>query len=364
MPMERLEDTKPLFSLIMPVYGVESYIADSIADLLTQTFGDFELIVVDDCSPDRSIAIVEDLAQADSRVTIVHHEHNRGLSQARNTGIRAASGEWLTFPDPDDRYDSNMLELIRSAIVSSPADLVIFGHTQEYYGPNNEHLYDNPIELENGRYRGAAEIARGTLELERQTHLGYAWNKVYRTNIVRNAGLFFENDVPLVEDILFNIAYLRHCNSITTISERPYNYAKRLKNNLTNEFIPNYFELHRRRIAELRNYIDDCGMLDDEAKSTLGALFARYILSSIEQNTNPKAKMTIAQQKAWIEKLFEDELFVELVPHAHARDSKVLELCLQILNSRNVPALLAIGNAIHIVRYHGRTIYAKVKSGR
>lgn len=358
------QKTPPFFSLVMPVYGVESYIADSIADLLTQSFDDFELIVVDDCSPDRSIAIVEDLAHADNRVTIVHHEHNRGLSQARNTGIRAASGEWLTFPDPDDRYDSNMLEVIRNAIVSSPADLVIFGHTQEYYGPNNEHLYDNPIELESRQYRGTAEIACGALKLERQTHLGYAWNKMYRAGIIRETGLFFEDDVPLIEDILFNIAYLRHCNSITTISERPYNYAKRLKSNLTNEFIPNYYELHRRRIAELRNYINDCDMLDDEAKSTLGALFARYVLSSIEQNTNPKAHMTIGQQKTWIEKVFDDDLFIELVPHAHARDSKVLELCLQILNSHNIPALLAIGNAIHAVRYHGRTFYAKVKSGR
>ena len=355
---------KPFFSLVMPVYGVERYIADSIADMLTQTFVDFELIVVDDGTPDRSIDIVEELAAADPRVRIVRHDRNRGLSQARNTGIQAASGEWLSFPDPDDRYDANMLELAHDAIVSMPSDLVIFGHTQEYYGLDNEHLYDNPIDLESRRFQGDEEIARGALELERQTHLGYAWNKIYRTDIVRDAGLLFEDDVPLIEDILFNIAYLRHCESISTISSKPYHYAKRLKGNLTSVFIPNYYELHRRRIAEIRGFIDDCGMLDDEAKSTLGTLYARYILSSIEQNTNPKASMDVAQQKAWLKSLFDDKLFNELVPTARATDSKSLKVCLKILNSRNIPALLALGNCIHFVRNHGTTLYTKVKSGR
>jgi len=355
---------QPLFSIVMPVYCVEQYIADPIADLLTQTFADFELIVVDDCSPDRSISIVEDLAAHDARVSVVHHEKNSGVSQARNTGIQHAQGPWILFLDPDDRYDADMLESAYAAIEETPADLIIYGHTQEYYDPTNKHLYDNVIELDAGHFNKGPELAREALELERQTHLGYPWNKVYRTDIIRNARLEFEDDVPLIEDILFNIAYLKHCESITIISVRPYHYAKRLKSNLTNEFVPNYFDMHKRRIKELRDYVDEQGALDEEARSILGALYARFILSSIEQNTNPKAHMTISQQKEWLEKLFKDDLFIELMPHAHAVDSKILELCLQILNSHNIPALLAIGNAIHLVRYHGRTLYAKVKSGR
>ena len=358
------ETKRPLFSIVMPVFGVEQYIADSIADMLTQTFADFELIVVDDCSPDRSIAIIEDLAGNDGRVSVVHHEHNSGVSQARNTGIRHARGPWILFLDPDDRYDANLLELAHAAIEETPADLIIYGHTQEYYDPANKHLYDNVMGLSAGHFEQGPELAREALELERQTHLGYPWNKVYRLDIIHSAQLAFEDDVPLIEDILFNIAYLKHCESVTTIPARPYHYAKRLKSNLTNEFVPNYFDMHKRRIKELRDFVDEQGALDEEACSILGALYARFILSSIEQNTNPKAHMTIAQQKAWLEKLFDDELFIELVPHARALDSKVLELCLQVLNSHNIPALLAIGNAIHVVRYHGRTFYAKVKSGR
>ena len=359
-----LQKTVPLFSIVMPVYGVEQYIADSIADILTQTFTDFELIVVDDCSPDRSISIVEDLTAHDDRVSIVHHEQNSGVSQARNTGIQYAQSSWILFLDPDDRYDINMLELAYAAIEETPSDLIIYGHTQEYYDPTNKHLYDNVIELDAGHFNKGPELGQEALELERQTHLGYPWNKVYRTDIIRNARLAFEDNVPLIEDILFNIVYLKHCESITTISARPYHYAKRLKSNLTNEFVPSYFEMHKRCIKELRDFVDEQGALDEEARSILGALYARFILSSIEQNTNSKANMTIGQQKEWLEKLFDDDLFIELVPHARAMDSMILELCLQVLNSHNIPALLAIGNAIHLVRYHGRTLYAKVKSGR
>ena len=358
------EKKAPTFSLVMPVYGVEQYIADSIADVLTQSFGDFELIVVDDCSPDRSVSIAKDLTIGDNRATIVRHEQNRGVSQARNTGIRHAKSAWILFLDPDDRYDTNMLKLVRDAIETQQTDLVIYGHTQEYYDSENRHLYNNPIELDDRHYIRGVELAKGALELELQTHLGYPWNKAYRTDIIRAFDLVFKDNVPLIEDILFNIAYLRHCKSVTTVSGSPYHYAKRLKSNLTAEFVPNYFDMHRQRISELRNYMEDEGALDDEAKSTLGALYARFILSSIEQNTSSRARMTIARQKAWLEKLFEDPLFIELVPNAHARDSKILGLCLSILNKRNIPALLVLGNAIHLVRIHGTTLYTKVKSGR
>lgn len=348
----------------MPVYGVEYYIADSIADILTQTCQDFELIIVDDCTPDRSFDIAEELTRDDSRVVIVRHEQNKGLSQARNTGIRHATGSWIIFPDPDDRYDVDMLQNAKDALVSTGADLVVFAHTQEYYDASGKHLYDNPIELEEGLYRRGVDLAQAALKLEQQTHLGYAWNKAFNLDIIRDNQLLFEDDVPLIEDILFSIAYLHHCDSVATISCKPYHYAKRLKSNLTNAFVPNYFELHRRRIQEMRDFMEDSGALDDGAKATLGSLYARYILSSIEQNTSPQAHKDMHQQSEWLKRLFEDDLFKELILLAQAQDSKSLALCLEVLKSHNIPALLALGQAIHIVRTHGTTLYTKVKSGR
>ncbi|MBQ9000838.1 MAG: glycosyltransferase family 2 protein [Eggerthellaceae bacterium] len=354
----------PLFSLVMPVYGVERYIADAIADVLTQDCGDFELIVVDDCTPDRSIEIAEYVAGGDARMRIVHHESNRGLSQARNTGIDAARGRWLLFPDPDDRYESDMLAKVRDAVDNCDTDLVVFGHVQEYHDASGKHLYDNALMLENAAYEQGPELGRAAVALERQTHLGYAWNKAYRTELVRTAGLRFEDNVPLIEDILFNVEYLKHARSVVTLSSVPYRYAKRLGANLTNDFVPRYFELHRRRIAEVRALASGYGALDEQAQATIGALYARYILSALERNADPRSNMTHAERINWVRKLFEDELFCELIPKAHAEDSAALAACLKLLNARNPKALVALGRTIHLVRNRSTVLYSKAKSKR
>lgn len=354
----------PFFSVVMPTYGVERYIADSIADMLTQTFRDFELIVVDDCTPDRSIDIVWELAADDPRVRIVRHVANKGLSAARNTGIDEARGTWIMFPDPDDRYEQTMLERIHDELVAQDVDLLVFGHVQEYYAADGSFLYSNLIDLQRGTYAAGYALGHAAIELERQTHLGYAWNKAYRLDTVREAGLRFEDDVPLVEDILFNVAYLHHVRAVATMPDVLLRYAKRLGTNLTNDFIPRYHELHRRRIQEIRDFAEQSGALDDWAKATLGALYARFILSAIEQNSSPKSGMDHTARVAWLHELFRDPLFVELVTCAEAQDSASLAACIRLLNSHNVPALLALGRVIHVVRTRNTTLYTKVKSRR
>ena len=354
---------QPLFSIVMPTYGVERYIADAIADILTQTFRDFELIVVDDCTPDRSIDVVRAVADGDPRVRIVHHEINRGLSAARNTGIEQARGLWVLFPDPDDRYDTSMLERIHSAL-EQPTDLVVFGHVQEYYAADGSFLYDNTIPMPETLCQQGPDLARLALELEQLTHLGYAWNKAYRLERIKTSGLAFEDNVPLIEDILFNVAYLRTVEAVTTMPDVLYRYAKRLGTNLTNDFIPNYFELHHRRIAEIRDFVDERNALDNEAKALLGGLYARFIMSSIEQNTNPRSGMNHESRIAWLERLYQEPLFNELVTYAQAQDSTSLSICIQLLNDHNTPALLALGRIIHVVRTRNTTLYTKVKSHR
>ena len=86
---------EPFFSVILPVYGVEDYITDALEDLKAQSFTDWEVIIIDDCSPDESRAIAEAFAARDSRFRIISHNVNRGLSAARNTGLYAACGEYI-----------------------------------------------------------------------------------------------------------------------------------------------------------------------------------------------------------------------------------------------------------------------------
>ncbi|MGI0116033.1 glycosyltransferase family 2 protein [Zooshikella sp. RANM57] len=97
----------PTVSVVMPVYNVEAFVANAISSVLKQTYNDFELIIINDCSPDNSIQVCERFK--DPRIKIVHHTQNRGLAGARNTGIRNSQGKFIAFLDSDDLWHPNKL---------------------------------------------------------------------------------------------------------------------------------------------------------------------------------------------------------------------------------------------------------------
>ena len=117
----------PQVSVIVPMYATEAYIASCLDSILAQSFGDFEVLCVDDCSPDQSASVVEDYARRDRRVRLLRHERNLGLGGARNTAIRAARGDYLASVDSDDRVRPQFLSTAVAAAEAHDADVVCFG---------------------------------------------------------------------------------------------------------------------------------------------------------------------------------------------------------------------------------------------
>ena len=110
----------PEISVIVPVYKAEAYLHACIDSILSQTFSDFELILVDDGSPDNCGAICDDYAARDSRVRVIHQK-NQGQAAARNHALAAAKGDWVCFVDSDDAVHPQMLERLRQAAAESGA---------------------------------------------------------------------------------------------------------------------------------------------------------------------------------------------------------------------------------------------------
>lgn len=122
------------FSVIIPVYKVEAYLDDCVRSVLNQTFENFQVILVDDGSPDRCGAMCDTWAETDGRVTVVHQE-NGGLSAARNAGIRHAKGEYVLFLDSDDWWaDVRVLENLDAQLLRTPADVLSFNYRKSYDG--------------------------------------------------------------------------------------------------------------------------------------------------------------------------------------------------------------------------------------
>ena len=118
-------------SIIVPVYRVEDWLDRCVRSIIGQTFRNWELILVDDGSPDRCGALCDAWAEKDDRITVIHQE-NGGLSAARNSGIARALGEWLAFLDSDDWWSETFLEEMMNAVKQAGADLAVCGWTFEY----------------------------------------------------------------------------------------------------------------------------------------------------------------------------------------------------------------------------------------
>ena len=357
--------TAPFFSVVLPAYGSEPYLAAALGDLQDQLFTDWEAIVVNDCSPDGSLSIAQQFAAADARIRVVSHEVNRGLSAARNTGFAAARGRYVWFPDPDDRYDFTFLQSVYNSLQQHEAPVVMVGHVEEFYdaGGKVERVQEFTFSQESA-HLGKTKLRKHVLEFEKGTHYGYAWNKVYERSYLQQGGFTFTEDLPLIEDIEFNIRVFQDLPGLNVIGAPLYRYAKRETGNLTSKFVPRYYEVHRARIEMLRNQLNSWGLLDASAKATLGALYARYILSALERNKQKESGMSGTAQKEWLQGVFADELFNELVPCAQA-DSQALRLCLKPLQQRNAAKCLALGGAIHAAKNGAlHNVFVKLKSGR
>ena len=113
-----------MISVIIPVYNVEKYLENSVKSVLAQTFGDFEIIMVDDGSFDNSPAICDSLVEKDSRVRVIHKK-NEGVSVARNTGLDAVKGDYIFFMDSDDLITENCFDVLMTALKTNDADIAM-----------------------------------------------------------------------------------------------------------------------------------------------------------------------------------------------------------------------------------------------
>lgn len=195
----------PLFSIIVPVFQVQAYLAECLDSVLGQSFTDFELIAVNDASPDGSAAILAGFAARDERVTVLDLERNVGLGPARNAGLDVATGEYLLFLDSDDTLTPGSLQAIadRLADTGSP-EVLIFDYARTYW---------------DGREKRSADAAKFTARPDEPEVFTIAerpdllrllmvvWNKAYRHDYVREHGFRFPKgyyeDTPWTYPSLF-----------------------------------------------------------------------------------------------------------------------------------------------------------------
>lgn len=187
----------PKVSVVLPVYNVEKYLRACLDSLLSQTFDDFELIAVNDCTQDASRSILEEFAARDSRMRIVDNPENVGIARARNVGMDRAVGEYIYFLDSDDRLSSDYLEeMVRVADVSGAEIVLNLEVVRCFEGRDGE--YDFPSVL---TVAGEGEWVDRIRVIHEASSA--VWFRLYRREFIEKHALRFP-DLRISEDEAFH----------------------------------------------------------------------------------------------------------------------------------------------------------------
>lgn len=202
---------RPKISVIVPVYKAEKYLHRCVDSILSQTFTDFELLLINDGSPDNSGAICDEYAQKDSRVRVFHKE-NGGVSSARNLGLRKANGEYITFVDSDDHIEQGYLDikeditedlLIQNYIVSKDERRLFSFEKRTVNECNIQNYINKNID---------ADILRLIL------------SKFFKLSIIKDNQIYFQEGVKIGEDTIFILDYLYYTKSVRYMASASYIY--------------------------------------------------------------------------------------------------------------------------------------------
>ncbi len=235
----------PVFTVIVPIYKVEPYLNKCVDSILAQNFRDFELLLVDDGSPDNCPQICDGYALRDNRVRVIH-KPNGGLVSARNTGIREARGQYICYVDGDDWIADNLLETVwKKAIEQHQPDMVIFGAVKQFADHQEEILND----VQEGLFtkeRLCKEIYPYMMYDSRKPFCSglifpVAWNKVYKRELLENH-YCRETAIRMGEDNAFVFETLYMSRTVFFCKEVLYVYNQMNATSMVHSYDPVRFE--------------------------------------------------------------------------------------------------------------------------
>ena len=259
-------ENQPLVSVIMPVYNSEKYVSEAIESVCNQSYQDWELVIVDDGSTDKSISIIEAYVKKDSRIRLYKNDSGEhGPGAARNYGIAQIQGKYTYFIDSDDWIERELLQDTVTLAEKTDADIVPFGFVIE----DGDKRTKKPL-MPSGNFEFhdfkniANEIVRGTWS---------ECNELIRTEVLQNVR---QNKCKTCEDICFQLDLLRNVKRVCGIDKEYYHY--RIVNGSashSSKWDDNFFELAITLWNKEREFLEYCG-LDEDSQIMKNTLIERY----------------------------------------------------------------------------------------
>lgn len=308
-----MENKNGLVSIVLPIYNVEKYLPQCLDSVVNQSYKNLEIICVNDASPDGSADIVKKYAESDSRIVLINQE-NQGLSGARNTGINAATGEYIMFLDSDDWIDTDTCKAAVEQMENENAQLVMWSYVREFPDKSiKKNIFDvaegetivfENQSMENLHRRIAGLTGEELRSPENADSAVTAWGKLFKLDAIKeNNCLFTDTKIVGTEDALFNLEAFCYIKKAVFINRYFNHYRKDNGTSLTRSYKPALFnqwqELYTRmgRIIEEKNLPFDHALDNRIALSIIGIGLNEIICDSTAFEKIKKLKSVITSPK-------------------------------------------------------------------
>lgn len=351
---------QPFFSVIMPVYNSEKYVTTAIESILNQTYGNFELIVVDDCSSDNSREIIEKLSEYDERIRLCSTKVNLGVANARNEAIKMVTGKYLTFVDADDCVEPDLFCRIKNIINKTKAQLIKYGIIEEYFSNNGKLISRKYVTMPDKIFTNYKDVRKSIVNLEAKPLFGYLCNSFYSLNVLPKNIWNFDLNLQVNEDFVMNMKIIEKINCMVYMNYCGYHYNKRVATSLTTRRNDDYFKYSRIKIELLRNKYRKWNLYNENERMEILWLFIRIIFSAIARTVKYSG---YKQAKLLYINICKDDLFICLKNECSSYKYKSLKkiLMTKIIMQKNTFVLLLIVKMICLLKDNMPFVFAKIK---
>ena len=340
-------------SVITPVYKVEKYLGKCIDSILNQSFKDFELIIVDDGSPDSCGKIADEYEKIDSRVKVIHKE-NGGAPSARNAGVEIAKGEYFYFPDSDDWLDPEYLQELVVLAEKTHAELVISGFTMEYYEQGKNQRYQ--VSVNEKLLNNPEEVRYGLHEYFDNMMMAVPWNKLYSASYIRDKDLRFPN--LKWDDLHFNMDVIMDINRVAVSSSSGYHFFRsRAGSETTTVFDGMLYKKRKEQFEHILKVYDHWNIKDEKIMAALYGYYAARLVQCVQEISisNQREKTRL------VEEILNDELTEKAFKNGRI-GSKLLVIAASPMKRKNVKQSIFVGKMIGFVKNNFAALFYKMKS--
>lgn len=346
-------------SVIMPVYNVEKYVGKAIESILNQTMPEFEFLIVDDGTPDKSGEICDMYALKDERIHVIHKE-NGGAPSARNAAIEIARGKYMYFMDSDDWAEPTMLEDMYELAERYQAQLVVAGFYIDTYYSDTEYLTDDFL-VEDAVYPYAEAFRENAYKLFDKNLLYTPWNKLYLSEYIMENELRFPK--TFWDDFPFNLSVVENVERVVVTSKQYYHFMRARAESETAAYRP---EMYRKREEEhgwLLALYKKWHVMNEPTREMLARRYIERFIGCIENLTNPKCDIPYATKRKMVRKMLQKKRVKWALKTAEPK-SRYMKVMLIPLKMKSVTLTLLEAQGITFVKTHSTKLFAKLKAGR